>query len=32
LTRALEELMALTGDNPREAVLDALFERFCIGK
>jgi tRNA modification GTPase len=32
LTRALEELMSLTGDNPREAVLDALFERFCIGK
>ena len=32
LTRALEELMSITGDNPREAVLDALFERFCIGK
>jgi tRNA modification GTPase len=32
LTRALEELMSLTGENPREAVLDALFERFCIGK
>lgn len=29
---ALEELDALTGADTREAVLDALFARFCIGK
>lgn len=29
---ALERLDALTGRDTREAVLDALFSRFCIGK
>jgi len=29
---ALEALDELTGQRPREAVLDALFARFCIGK
>jgi len=29
---ALERLDALTGRDSREAVLDALFARFCIGK
>ena len=32
LTRALEEMDALTGADTREDVLDALFARFCIGK
>ena len=31
-TRALEVLDELTGADPREAVLDRLFARFCIGK
>jgi tRNA modification GTPase len=30
--RALGEIDALTGADPREAVLDAVFRRFCIGK
>ena len=29
---ALEAMDALTGADTREAVLDTLFERFCIGK
>ena len=29
---ALERLDALTGRDSREAVLDRLFSRFCIGK
>ena len=32
LTEALSALDALTGVQTREAVLDTLFERFCIGK
>lgn len=32
VTRAIEELDALTGADTREEVLDALFARFCIGK
>ena len=32
LTEALAALDALTGVHTREAVLDTLFERFCIGK
>jgi tRNA modification GTPase len=32
VTRAIEELDALTGADTREDVLDALFARFCIGK
>ncbi len=32
LTGALERLDALDGRDSREAVLDALFRRFCIGK
>ncbi|MBN2799670.1 MAG: 50S ribosome-binding GTPase [Deltaproteobacteria bacterium] len=30
--RAVEELDALTGADSREAVRDALFARFCVGK
>jgi len=30
--RAIGEIDALTGADPREAVLDAVFRRFCIGK
>ncbi len=32
LTRAVENLDRLTGRDAREAVLDRLFSRFCIGK
>ena len=32
LTEAIAALDELTGADPREGVLDALFERFCIGK
>ena len=32
LTEAVSEIDALTGADPREGVLDALFSRFCIGK
>ena len=32
VTLALEALAALTGEDVREAVLDRLFARFCIGK
>ncbi len=32
LTRALALLAELTGDDVREAVLDRLFARFCVGK
>ena len=29
---AMERLYELSGNNPREAVLDRMFSRFCIGK
>ena len=32
LQRALGELVALVGQDPREEVLDRVFARFCIGK
>ncbi len=32
VTAALEALASLTGEDVREAVLDRLFARFCIGK
>lgn len=32
ITRALERLADLRGESAREAVLDRLFSRFCIGK
>ena len=32
LQRALQELAALIGQDPREEVLDRVFARFCIGK
>lgn len=32
VTHALEQLAQLTGDDVREAVLDRLFSRFCVGK
>jgi len=32
VTCALERLSALSGEDAREAVLDRLFSRFCIGK
>ncbi len=32
LTRGLQRLAELTGDDVREDVLDRLFSRFCIGK
>ncbi|RME25937.1 MAG: GTP-binding protein [Deltaproteobacteria bacterium] len=32
LTRALAALAELTGEDAREAVLDRMFARFCIGK
>ena len=32
LYAALEPLDAMVGRDSREAVLDALFSRFCIGK
>jgi len=32
VTSALEALASLTGEDVREAVLDRLFARFCIGK
>lgn len=32
LTDALRDLMEITGDNIDEAVLDRIFERFCVGK
>jgi tRNA modification GTPase len=32
ITRGIEELDALTGNETREDILDALFARFCIGK
>ncbi len=32
LRRAVETVSELTGDTWREDVLNAIFERFCIGK
>ncbi|MGO8880347.1 MAG: tRNA uridine-5-carboxymethylaminomethyl(34) synthesis GTPase MnmE [Desulfomonilaceae bacterium] len=32
LTGALRDLMQITGDSIDEAVLDRIFERFCVGK
>ena len=32
ITLALEALAELRGDDAREAVLDQLFSKFCIGK
>ena len=32
ITQALERMAELRGDSAREAVLDRLFSRFCIGK
>ena len=32
VTQAIGELDVLTGADSREAVLDAVFARFCIGK
>jgi tRNA U34 5-carboxymethylaminomethyl modifying GTPase MnmE/TrmE len=32
VVRGIGELDVLTGADPRQAVLDAVFARFCIGK
>ena len=32
VTAALERLSVLSGEDVREAVLDRLFAKFCIGK
>lgn len=32
VTRALEEIDSLTGEETRERILDEMFSRFCIGK